>query len=122
MKKMPTKCPACGAALEITELRCPKCNTIVKGVFPINKFLVLDPDELEFLVTFLKSRGSIKEVQERLGISYPTAKSKLDKVLVSLGLSSDNKNLPNKIDVLDALEKGEITPKEAIQLLKGIGK
>ena len=118
MKKMPTKCPACGATLEITELKCPKCGTVIKGNFPINKFLSLNSEALEFLVAFLKSRGSIKEVQERLGISYPTAKNRLDKLLSSLGFS-DGKKAVNKMSVLDALERGEITAKEAIELLKG---
>ena len=118
MKKMPTKCPACGATLEITELKCPKCGTIIRGNFPINKFLSLDSDDLEFLVTFLRSRGSIKEVQERLGISYPTAKNRLDKLLLSLGFSEE-KRAVDKMSILDALERGEITAKEAIEMLKG---
>ncbi len=118
MKKMPTKCPACGATLEITELKCPKCGTVIKGSFPINKFLSLDSEALEFLVAFLKSRGSIKEVQERLGISYPTAKARLDKLLSALGFLEEKKSL-NRMEILDALEKGEIPAEEAIRLLKG---
>ncbi len=120
MKKLPTRCPACGSVLEITELKCPKCGTVIKGNFPISKFLSLDSENSEFLIVFLKSRGSLKEVQERLGISYPTAKAKLEKLLGALGLSEGSKPL-DKMEILRALEKGEISAKEAINLLKGDG-
>ncbi len=118
MKKLPTRCPSCGAMLEITELKCPKCGTVIKGEFSINKFLSLDSENLEFLIIFLKSKGNLKEVQERLGISYPTAKAKLERLLDRLNLSDGKKPL-NKIEILEALENGEISAKEAINLLKG---
>ncbi len=118
MKKLPTRCPACGSVLEITELKCPKCGTVIRGSFPVSKFLSLDTENLEFLIVFLKSRGNLKEVQERLGISYPTAKAKLEKLLGVLGLSEGSKPL-DKMEILRALEKGEISVKEAINLLKG---
>ncbi len=118
MKKLPTRCPSCSSVLEITELKCPKCGTVIRGNFPISKFLSLEPENFEFLIAFLKSRGNLKEVQERFGISYPTAKAKLEKLLGALGLSEGNKPI-DKIEILLALEKGEISAKEAINLLKG---
>jgi len=121
VKKLPTRCPSCGAVLEITELKCPKCGTVIRGNFPVSKFLSLDSENLEFLIAFLKSRGNLKEVQERLGISYPTAKAKLEKLLGALGLSDGNKPL-DKMEILRALERGEISAKEAINILKGESK
>ncbi len=121
MKKLPTRCPSCGTVLEITELKCPNCGTTIRGNFPINKFLSLDDEDFEFLTAFLKSRGSMKEVQEKLGISYPTAKLRLDKLLVSLGFMEDAKPT-DKLRILEALERGEITPSEAVKLLKNSSK
>ncbi len=117
MKKMPTNCPACNAPLAISELKCSKCDTVIRGDFPISSFLLLQEEDQEFLTIFLRSRGNIKEVQERLGISYPTAKNRLDKVLVALGLR-ESEEKPGKKEILDALERGEITAKEAVKLIK----
>ena len=119
MKKMPTKCPACGAELHITELKCPKCGTIIRGDFPIDRLLSLSDENKEFLIVFLRSRGSIKEVQERLNISYPTAKNRLDELLISLGLYDASKK-PKEKEILDSLERGEISVEEAIRLIKEV--
>ncbi len=117
MKKIPMHCPACGAELHITELKCPKCGTIIRGDFPIDRLLLLSEEDKEFLITFLRSRGNIKEVQERLNISYPTAKNRLDKLLMSLGLYDTSKK-PREKEILDLLERGEINAREAIKLIK----
>ncbi len=77
MKRLPSRCPSCGQILKITELTCEKCGTIIKGEYPLNRFLTLSPSEEEFLLVFLLSKGNLKEVQERLNISYPTAKNRL---------------------------------------------
>ena len=117
MKKIPNLCPACNSMLEITELKCPKCSTTIQGEFPINKLLSLSDEDSKFLIAFLRSRGNIKEVQERMGISYPTVKNRLDKLLITLGLFSESEGLKEK-EILDTLERGEITAVEAIKLMK----
>ncbi|MEA3454300.1 MAG: DUF2089 domain-containing protein [Candidatus Caldatribacteriota bacterium] len=117
MKKIPTLCPACNSMLEITELRCPKCSTIIQGEFPMNKLLSLSDEDSKFLIAFLRSRGNIKEVQERMSISYPTVKNRLDKLLITLGLFSESEGLKEK-EILDTLERGEITAAEAVKLMK----
>jgi len=62
-------------------------------------------------------------VEKELGISYPTVRNRLDGVIQALGygieksdLNSDQSNL--RTEVLDALEKGIIEPREAIEQLK----
>lgn len=117
MPNIPTNCPACNARMNITELRCSKCNTTVQGDFPLNKLISLSEEDREFLVTFLRSRGNIKDVQERLGISYPTVKNRLDKLLAALGLFDEVRNL-NRNEIIDGLNKGEISVEEAIHFLK----
>ena len=64
-------------------------------------------------------RGNIKDVEKELGISYPTVRAKLDEVINSLGYKSNSKNLKSSTsDVIEALEKGEISPQEAIERMK----
>ncbi len=117
MPNIPTNCPACNARMNITELRCNKCDTRVQGSFPISKLISLSEEEKEFLETFLRSRGNIKEVQERMGISYPTVKNRLDKLLTALGLLEEVRTI-NQSEIIAALKDGDISAEEAINLLQ----
>ena len=119
MKKIPTICPACTSKLEITELKCKTCGTVLQGEFPINKLLSLSEEDEKFLMAFLRSRGNIKEVQERLSISYPTVKNRLDKLLIAMGLFNEAEGLKEK-EILENLEKKEISVAEAVKLIKEI--
>jgi len=118
-KKIVSICPVCGGPLTITELKCSNCGTIIQGTFEFDRFMLLDDLDKEFLTEFLKSRGNIKEVQARLDISYPTAKARLDRLLKNLGLYDESEEKMTKEEILERLEKGEITAEEAIELLKG---
>jgi len=117
LPNIPTNCPACGSRMNITELRCSKCDTKVQGNFPINKLISLSEEDREFLLTFLRSRGNIKEVQERMGISYPTVKNRLDKLLAALGLFDEVRKL-SRSEIINALNNEEISVEEAINLLQ----
>jgi hypothetical protein len=115
--KVLAKCPVCSANLKITRLACRKCNTIIENEFDLPVLLSLSDEELSFVEVFLKCRGNIKDVEKELGISYPTVRAKLDEVITSLGYSVvRTKTVPNN-EVLDMLEKGEISAEQAIKML-----
>lgn len=128
--KAPGQCPVCTEKLEITRLSCPKCSTIIEGSFQPCEFCRLPKDELEFIKVFIKNRGSIKEVEKELGISYPTVRAKLDTVINSLGLKDAAPIEPvkpekvvdpsKKKEILDLLSAGEITAKEATERMKAL--
>ena len=83
--RMPSRCPVCDGEMTITRLRCPQCSTVVEGSFVMDKFSRLSPEQLQFVETFLKVRGNIKEMERELGISYPTVRARLDAILAALG-------------------------------------
>ncbi|ACL69444.1 DUF2089 domain-containing protein [Halothermothrix orenii] len=116
------KCPVCGDQMRVVSLKCPQCQTVINGNFRLNKFSRLDPDQLHFVEVFIKCRGNIKEVERELGISYPTVRNKLDNVIQDLGYdikdSSEEETTRKRKEILDSLEKGEISAKEAIELLQ----
>ncbi len=119
--KVLNKCPVCSSKLIVKKLQCTKCNTTIENDFTLSKFEYLNQSQLQFIEVFLKSRGNIKDVEKELGISYPTVRAKLDEVLMALGYKPDkreNDNNSNSKDILDALEKGEISPEEALNKLK----
>ena len=93
MKRLISKCPACHETLQVTTLKCPDCGMELKNTFDLSPFDLLDNEQFEFLITFLKNRGNLKEVQSEMQISYPTAKKKLDELLAALNLSSTTENI-----------------------------
>jgi len=122
--KAPGKCPVCSEKLSITKLSCPKCLTAIEGEFVPCEFCRLPEDDLDFVKTFIKCRGNIKDVEKEMGISYPTVRGKLDAVIKSLGYETLSKEKDSKEaarnEVLEQLSKGEITAKEATEKIKNL--
>jgi hypothetical protein len=114
-KKLVTRCPFCGGHLSICRLACDGCDTQIDSVLAIPPFFRLPADLQEFVMTFLRCNGTIREVEKELGISYPTVCKRLDLVNQLLGNTSKPRG---QGDILDQLERGEISVSEATQLLK----
>lgn len=113
---MINKCPNCGDEMVITSYRCNSCYTEVSGEFEIDKFQRLDNEDKEFIELFLQKRGSIKDVGEEIGISYPTVRNRIDRIVGKLGGTVDKK--AGRIDILNMLDNGEITAEKAKSLLE----
>jgi len=131
--KAPSQCPICGDELHITRMGCSRCNTNLEGKFTGCKFCKLPEEQLEFIKIFIKCRGNIKDVEKELGISYPTVRNRLEGVIQALGYSvdrvdySDERRIIQNVNekkqlILSALENGEISPQEATQQLRKLGK
>lgn len=88
--KLLTQCPTCKQKLVAKVLSCPDCGLEISNIFELSPFDYLDTANTDFLMCFLKSRGNLKAVQEALGISYPTAKKQLDRVITALGMANEN--------------------------------
>lgn len=115
---MINKCPNCGDQMVITSYRCNSCYTEVSGEFEIDNFSKLDKEDKEFIELFLQKRGSIKDVGEEIGISYPTVRNRIDKIVAKLGGKIDKKS--HRLDILNMLDNGEISPEKAKELLEEI--
>lgn len=113
-----TDCPVCSHKLKVTKLRCKHCSTTIENEFELSKLASLSKDQLDFVEVFLICRGNIKEVEKELGISYPTVRGKLTDIITSLGYEPKKKNEVDEKKIIVMLENGEITPEEAIKLLK----
>lgn len=124
--KAPSRCPVCGNKLSVTKLSCNKCSTTIEGDFHPCEFCSLPEEDLDFVKVFIKCRGSIKDVEKELGISYPTVRSKLDAVIKSLGLQAKEPFIENekikaeKSEILNQLSRGELSPKEATERIKNL--
>lgn len=118
--EIPKKCPACGQELHVCVLRCPGCRTEVQGDFLLGRFAQLGGEQLLFLETFLRCRGSLKDVGAAVGISYPTARNRLDGLIEALGFGrQESQESARRLEILGRLKEGDITTEEALQLLQG---
>ncbi|MGE6487929.1 DUF2089 domain-containing protein [Paenisporosarcina sp. NPDC076898] len=116
--KVITNCPVCTKTMKITKLQCANCHTTIENEFELSKLASLSMDQLHFVEVFLTCRGNIKEVEKEMGISYPTVRGKLTDIISSLGYVQKKKNEVDEKKIVTMLENGEITPEEAIKLLK----
>ena len=123
-RQPPQDCPVCGDRLDITRLGCEECGTELSGSFAGCAFCGLGADDRDVLWVFLASRGNIKEVERHLGVSYPTARARVDAMLENLGVGpltppdrSEKRGAAAK--VLEALSRGEIDVDQAAEALRG---
>lgn len=114
------KCPVCGSVTEVSKISCNSCDTVIEGRFQLCKFCRLTPEQKAFIDVFIKCRGNIKEVEKELGVSYPTVKNRLEDVAAALGHKGEAEpaSAGKKKEILDMLNKGEISVEEALNLLK----
>jgi hypothetical protein len=122
---MPTACPACGHALDVLRLGCAECGTAIEGRYALGRLGQLTRAQLEFVEVFLECRGKIKDVEQRLGVSYPTVVARLDEVVAAMEPRADGAAEPKPrpasakhAEVLEALERGEISAAEAATRLR----
>lgn len=117
MDKLTSTCPCCSSAMEIERLRCVNCDVAVEGRIPIPRLARLPAEDREFVELFVRSSGSLKTVAEKMGISYPTIRSRLNRVIAALEEEEANeRDIRNQI--LDEVEKGAISVDEAVRRLR----
>ncbi|MBP1759828.1 MAG: hypothetical protein H6Q63_745 [Firmicutes bacterium] len=128
--KIPHRCPVCDHEMKISKLTCTHCPTKIEGEFSSCKFCRLPAEQLIFIEAFIKCRGNIKEVEKELGISYPTVRSRLDSVIEALGyrVDKDKEKLDpqeesqRRQEILESLDRGEISPQEAARQMRKMDK
>jgi ribosomal 50S subunit-recycling heat shock protein len=100
VSKLISKCPCCNGTLNITSLQCPDCGVELRNTFELSAFDRLDEEQMRFLLSFLRHRGNLKNLQEEINISYPTAKKRLEELLVALEVTQEESGI-TKQEVLD---------------------
>jgi len=57
-------------------------------------------------------------MEKELGISYPTVKSRLDDIAKAIGLVVNPDPEKGNAEVLESLDKGELSIEEAVDIIK----
>lgn len=79
--KLPIQCPSCENPLSVTQLSCTNCTTSVTGNFILPILLQIPAEEQNFILQFFLMSGSLKEMANKMGNSYPTVRNKLDDII-----------------------------------------
>ncbi|HQE93019.1 MAG TPA: DUF2089 domain-containing protein [Anaerolineae bacterium] len=141
MYPVPTECPVCHDDLHVSQLACRTCGTEIRGTFEMDRLAQLIPEQRYFVEVFLLCEGKLNCVQDELGISYPTVRSRLDEIIRALkrerttplqvaplpqippappGSSAPAVDMAQHQEILDRLARREISLEEALQLLEEI--
>ncbi|MCD8177098.1 MAG: DUF2089 domain-containing protein [Tannerellaceae bacterium] len=83
-KKLPLECPGCERPLKVGRLFCGVCETEVCGSFELPLLARLTEKEQAFVLEFVKSSGSLKDMAKTMGVSYPTVRNVLDDLIGKL--------------------------------------
>ena len=121
MNRIVGTCPVCGDEMRVVRLKCRGCASALDGSFELSRLLRLEPEQLYFVETFLRNRGKIKDVEEELGISYPTVVARLNEVIAALGYEAqrDGEDAQEaRRTILDELSEGRIDAAEAAKRLR----
>jgi hypothetical protein len=108
-----------GASLVVERVRIPEKQILVEGEFGLPELAKLSLDDQVFIVAFLRSHGSIKEMEQVFGVSYPTIKSRLNRIAGQLEYVDTNPS-PSRAEVLERLKNGEVSAEEAIRALEAL--
>jgi hypothetical protein len=108
-----------GTPLVIERVRIPEKGIAVEGEFTLPELARLTLEDQVFTVAFLRSHGSIKEMEQTFGVSYPTIKARLNRISGMLHFVETDPS-PSRADILARLKNGEITAEEAIRTLEAL--
>lgn len=118
-----TRCPVCGDDLHIVRLECSTCGSALQGNFTLGRLARLTREQLQFVEVFIRCRGKIKDVEEELGISYPTVVARLNEVVQAMGFEvrqEDADLASRRQQILDELAAGKLTAADAASRLRSL--
>jgi hypothetical protein len=106
-----------GHPLVVERVRLVEKNIGIEGRFELPQLARLNLEDQVFITAFVRSHGSIKEMEHVFGVSYPTIKSRLTRIARSLEFVDSNPQ-PTRAEILEQLNRGEINAEDAIRELE----
>jgi hypothetical protein len=108
-----------GQPILVERVRLTGKDIAIEGEFELPQLARLNLEDQIFIVAFVRSHGSIKEMEQVFGVSYPTIKSRLTRIANNLEFVDSNPQ-PTRAEVLDRLSRGEISAEQAISELEAL--
>jgi hypothetical protein len=113
-----------GSRIEIERVRLVDQDAAVEGHFELPPLAQLTAEDQVFVAAFVRCHGSIKQMEQYFGVSYPTIKNRLNKIgsqlsFVEIEQGSGADQAPTASATLERLSRGEMTVGQALEQLKG---
>ena len=105
-----------GKAMTVERVRLVDSDIAIEGSFNLPSLANLSAEDQVFVMAFVRCHGSIKEMEEMFGISYPTVKNRINRIARQLEFVEIVQISPQE-EVVSELERGEISADEAIRRL-----
>src|SRR3954447_23189455 len=105
--------------MAVAKMVCARCQIAVEAAFPMSRLASLPVEHQRFIEMFVLAGGNLKEIAEQVGVSYPTIRSRLDKVIEALR-NEISKTRQVKGNVLDAVDQSRQSAEVAAKLIKDI--
>jgi hypothetical protein len=105
--------------MSVSRMTCHACHVSIEAAFPTPRLASLQIEHQRFIEIFVLAGGNLKQIAEQAGVSYPTVRSRLDKVMESLrqeiGRTQDIRGT-----ILDAVNDGNMPADEAARIIKAV--
>jgi hypothetical protein len=108
-----------GQPIVVERIRLTEKDIAIEGRFELPQLVRLNLEDQVFITAFVRSHGSIKEMEQVFGVSYPTIKSRLTRIAKDLEFVDTNPQ-PTRAEVLERLNRGAINAEEAIRELEAL--
>jgi hypothetical protein len=110
-------------AVIVERVRLVGKDVAIEGRFELPQLARLTLEDQVFVTAFIRCHGSIKEMEQIFGVSYPTIKSRLNRIAQSLEFVETNP-APSRTEVraavMERLGRGEISAADAIRELEAL--
>ncbi|MEU8242978.1 DUF2089 domain-containing protein [Actinoplanes missouriensis] len=107
-----------GRPFVVERVRLADSGVAIEGEFELPQLAQLGVEEQVFVTAFVRCHGSIKEMERIFGVSYPTIKSRLNRIAQALDFVETDP-APSRSEIIARLRRGEITAQEALAELDG---
>jgi hypothetical protein len=104
--------------LHLERVRLTEQVEAIEGSYVLPRLAQLSAEDQVFVAAFVRSHGSIKEMEQVFGVSYPTVKARLNRIAAGLEFVEIDP-APAREGVIGRLARGEISAADAIAELEG---
>ena len=114
-----SRCSYCGDAMKVTKVTCESCGLSHEGDFVTPRLYRLTPEDQRFIELFVLASGSLKQMAQLLGVSYPTVRGRLDRLIERIRDEQQRDEI-RKQQILQDIEDGRLPPKKGMRMIEAI--
>ncbi|RBQ16758.1 RNA polymerase subunit sigma-70 [Spongiactinospora rosea] len=108
-----------GRPFVVERVRLAEGGIAIEGEFELPQLAQLTVEDQVFVTAFVRCHGSIKQMERIFGVSYPTIKSRLNRITRALDFVETDP-APSRADIIDRLRRGEITAQQALSEMEAL--